>query len=767
MCLTLGADIRLAAPSAVFCGAGITNGLTGCELGVSWLLPRAIGTSRANEIILTGRKVDATEAERIGLVSEVVVDNVVDRAVAIGAGMCELSPLGLTLTKDTLWGSLEVGSLASRRRPGEPDPAPGRVHRELDRGRGRLQGEAAARVHGVGHGQGPTGAANRSGAGSTATPARGQPRALAGRRRPQTRRTRRSTTPTGTPCRPGSRKASTSTPTPAASADGGTWEIGGSDFRDCAASQLYRPDGIVSDGDADRTHVRPASAPELRASATATVPPPSGASWTPPAGSWCATGSGTSPSRGRPLRRGCQKAASSITSPPGTHWWRPWSPASSSSSKRRSPPTCPIRSTPEAVAPGAFARAYVRATFESVPPGEERLGAALLAAAAAEPALLVPLQSAADGWQARMVDDGLDAGAATVIRMACDGVWLCDLFGLAPPTGPLRRCGGRRTRATHPGDAMIRRDVTGESASDVVIAADPHPHGHGLLAVDGIDVDHPDVARLHPTTSVAPICWPGWSCRRSSRPASCRSTRSDVSPTGSAGDPVLLAGLALYAVGQFRLPAPHRTRPWPSCCVAPKAWVRVLRPWPPSPWCQGLSPSSAGDGRSRRSSAPKSPAWPSVPWSAPLSASVTCGSSSWPPGVVALLAGDPGGETRRTDRGPGTTIQRHQRSDGSVAPVGPAAVEPVDDRRAGRRRRTRPDHRGLRHLLDVAAGVPGGRRLADRGVVDAVRRAVRVGRPAERLAGRPRRPARCWCSGDSVWPLCSARPIPSSTPCPL
>ena len=56
MCLSLGADVRLAGRSAVFCGAGITNGLTGCELGVSWLLPRAVGTSRSNEILLTGRR---------------------------------------------------------------------------------------------------------------------------------------------------------------------------------------------------------------------------------------------------------------------------------------------------------------------------------------------------------------------------------------------------------------------------------------------------------------------------------------------------------------------------------------------------------------------------------------------------------------------------------------------------------------------------------------------------------------------------------------
>jgi enoyl-CoA hydratase len=112
MCMSLGADIRLAGRSAVFCGAGITNGLTGCELGVSWLLPRAVGISRSNEILLTGRKVDAEEAERIGLVSHVMDDeDVLDRAIQMASAMTHLSPLGLTLTKDTLWGALEVGSL--------------------------------------------------------------------------------------------------------------------------------------------------------------------------------------------------------------------------------------------------------------------------------------------------------------------------------------------------------------------------------------------------------------------------------------------------------------------------------------------------------------------------------------------------------------------------------------------------------------------------------------------------------------------------------
>ena len=74
LCLAAACDIRLGAESASFCGAGIKNGLTGTELGVSWILPRMLGAAHAFELILTGREVDAREAERIGLVSRVVPD---------------------------------------------------------------------------------------------------------------------------------------------------------------------------------------------------------------------------------------------------------------------------------------------------------------------------------------------------------------------------------------------------------------------------------------------------------------------------------------------------------------------------------------------------------------------------------------------------------------------------------------------------------------------------------------------------------------------
>ena len=113
MCLTLGCDIRLAAESAVFCSAGIINGLTSTELGASFLLPRSVGSAHASEILLTGRKVSAGEALRMGLVSRVVADGeVVDVALGMAEQMTiELSPFGVSMTKQVIWANLEAGSL--------------------------------------------------------------------------------------------------------------------------------------------------------------------------------------------------------------------------------------------------------------------------------------------------------------------------------------------------------------------------------------------------------------------------------------------------------------------------------------------------------------------------------------------------------------------------------------------------------------------------------------------------------------------------------
>ncbi|OBI46737.1 enoyl-CoA hydratase [Mycobacterium kyorinense] len=112
LCLALAADIRVASTEAYFRAAGINNGLTASELGLSYLLPRAIGSSRAFELMLTGRDVDAEEAERIGLVSrQVPGDQLLDTCYAMAERIAAFSRPGIELTKRTLWSGLDAANL--------------------------------------------------------------------------------------------------------------------------------------------------------------------------------------------------------------------------------------------------------------------------------------------------------------------------------------------------------------------------------------------------------------------------------------------------------------------------------------------------------------------------------------------------------------------------------------------------------------------------------------------------------------------------------
>jgi enoyl-CoA hydratase len=114
LALALASDIRVAATSARFNVAFVRVGLSGCDIGVSWLLPRLIGASRAYELMLTGRFVDAAEAERIGLVTRVVPDaELIDASLAHAQLILANSPFGVHMTKEVMWSQLEVGSLTA------------------------------------------------------------------------------------------------------------------------------------------------------------------------------------------------------------------------------------------------------------------------------------------------------------------------------------------------------------------------------------------------------------------------------------------------------------------------------------------------------------------------------------------------------------------------------------------------------------------------------------------------------------------------------
>lgn len=112
MCLALGPELRFAASSATFNATGIVNGLTSAELAASWLLPRLIGAAHANDLLLTGRRIDAEEALRMGLVSRVVADDeLLPTVLEVAARMAAFSPYGLEMTKDVIWANLENASL--------------------------------------------------------------------------------------------------------------------------------------------------------------------------------------------------------------------------------------------------------------------------------------------------------------------------------------------------------------------------------------------------------------------------------------------------------------------------------------------------------------------------------------------------------------------------------------------------------------------------------------------------------------------------------
>ncbi len=110
--LALAADVRVAGVSARMNAAFIRLGLSACDVGVSYFLPRLVGASVAAELLLTGNFIDAARAERTGLVSRVVPDAELEEAARTMAhDMLRNSPLGLRLTKECLKLSLDAGSL--------------------------------------------------------------------------------------------------------------------------------------------------------------------------------------------------------------------------------------------------------------------------------------------------------------------------------------------------------------------------------------------------------------------------------------------------------------------------------------------------------------------------------------------------------------------------------------------------------------------------------------------------------------------------------
>lgn len=111
LALVCASDIRLAATPAIFAVSFIRAGFSACDIGVSWLLPRIVGAGAAHELMLTGRRFDAAEAHRIGLVTAVLEpDELLDAALAKAGEIMLNPPLSVELTKQGMWIALETPS---------------------------------------------------------------------------------------------------------------------------------------------------------------------------------------------------------------------------------------------------------------------------------------------------------------------------------------------------------------------------------------------------------------------------------------------------------------------------------------------------------------------------------------------------------------------------------------------------------------------------------------------------------------------------------
>jgi enoyl-CoA hydratase/carnithine racemase len=112
--LALAADFRVADPSARFAFLFTRVGLSGGDMGAAYLLPRVVGLGRATQLLMLGDTIDATTADRYGLVSQLVADEELDDAVAALAARLAGGPtLAYAQTKSLLTRELDMPLSAS------------------------------------------------------------------------------------------------------------------------------------------------------------------------------------------------------------------------------------------------------------------------------------------------------------------------------------------------------------------------------------------------------------------------------------------------------------------------------------------------------------------------------------------------------------------------------------------------------------------------------------------------------------------------------
>jgi enoyl-CoA hydratase len=110
--LSLACDLRVASSTAKFCAAFIRTGLTATDVGISYFLPRLIGASRAFDLMVTGRSLDASGALEMGIVSRVIDDATFEEEIySLADDIAGFTSIGLRMTKEVMWANLDTPSL--------------------------------------------------------------------------------------------------------------------------------------------------------------------------------------------------------------------------------------------------------------------------------------------------------------------------------------------------------------------------------------------------------------------------------------------------------------------------------------------------------------------------------------------------------------------------------------------------------------------------------------------------------------------------------
>lgn len=110
--LAAASDLRIIGSRARFANGFVRRGISGCELGLSYFLPRLVGASTAFDWMLTGRNIDADEAMSCGLASTVVApEDLLGAALERASAIAELAPMAVHMTKEVMWSNLNATSL--------------------------------------------------------------------------------------------------------------------------------------------------------------------------------------------------------------------------------------------------------------------------------------------------------------------------------------------------------------------------------------------------------------------------------------------------------------------------------------------------------------------------------------------------------------------------------------------------------------------------------------------------------------------------------